>query len=82
MQVKKNKGGGTRSVDMNRNAHYDVCLQKAQELFFPKQTSQFGRLTDMTDCHLANYNGEIHGGILQTGNWHEPPSPLFCYKKG
>lgn len=58
MQVKKSKGGGTRSVDMNRNADYDVCLLKAQELFFPKQTSQFGKLTDMTDCHLANYNGE------------------------
>ena len=58
MQVKNSKGGVTRSVDMNRNAHYDVCLQKAQELFFPKQTNQFGKLTDMTDCHVANYNGE------------------------
>ena len=30
MQVKKSKGGGTRSVDINRNAQYnDVCLQKS-----------------------------------------------------
>jgi len=58
MQVKKSKGGGTRSVAMNRTAQYDECLLKAQELFFPKQTSQFGKLTDMADCHLANYNGE------------------------
>lgn len=43
MQVKKSRGGGTRSVDMNRTAQYDECLQKAQELFNPKQTSHFGK---------------------------------------
>ena len=58
MQVKKRKGGGTRSVAMNRTAQYDERLLQAQKLFFPKQTSQFGKLTDMADCHLSNYNGE------------------------
>ena len=51
-------GEGTRSVAMNRTAQCDECLLKAQELFFPKQTSQFRKLTGMADCHLANYNGE------------------------
>lgn len=58
IQVKKGKGGGTRSVDINRAAQYDECLSKAQNLFFPNQVSQFGKLTDMADCYLANYNLE------------------------
>ena len=33
IQVKKGKGGGTRSLDINRAAQYDKCLSKAQEFF-------------------------------------------------
>ena len=58
IQVKKGKGGGTRSLDINRAAQYDECLSKAQDFFFPNQTSQFGKLTDMADAYLANYNME------------------------
>lgn len=33
IQVKKGKGGGTRSLDINRAAQYDECLSKAQNFF-------------------------------------------------
>ena len=54
IQVKKGKGVGTRSLDINRAPQHDECLSKAQEFFFPNQTSQFGKLTDMADAYLAN----------------------------
>ncbi|KAJ7380130.1 hypothetical protein OS493_010841 [Desmophyllum pertusum] len=57
VQVKKGKGGGNRSVDMKRIAEYEECLLKAQELFFPKLSSQYGKFTAM-DAHLGNYNAE------------------------
>ena len=44
IQVRKGKGGGTRSVDVIRAVQYDACLLKAQELFFPNQRSQLGKI--------------------------------------
>lgn len=34
-----------------------VC-QRHRIFFFPNQISQFGKLTDMADAYLANYNME------------------------
>lgn len=56
IQVKKGKGGGNRPTDMERSAHYEECLSKAQECFFPNLSSQDGKFKDM-DAYLANYNG-------------------------
>ena len=56
IQVKKGKGGGNRSIDMERSSHYEECLSKAQELFFPNLSSQHGKFKDM-DAYMANYNG-------------------------
>ena len=55
IQVKKGKGVG---LDIYRAPQYDECLSKAQEFFSLNQTSQFGKLTDMADAYLANYNME------------------------
>lgn len=55
--IRKNKGGGNRSVELMRNAQYDECLKKAQELFFPNMSSQYGKYADM-EAKLANYNAE------------------------
>lgn len=56
IQVKKGKGGCTRSLNINRAAQFNECLSKAQNLFFQNQTSQFGKLIDMADAYLVNYN--------------------------
>jgi len=58
IQVKKGKGGSTRSLNINRAAQFNECLSKAQNLFFPNQISHFGKLIDMADAYLANYNLE------------------------
>ena len=43
IQVKKGKGGGTRSVNINRTAQYEECLSKAQELFFQIRQANLAR---------------------------------------
>ena len=56
IQAKKGKGGGNISIDMERSAHYEECLSKAQELFFPNFGSQHGNFKDI-NAYVANYNG-------------------------
>lgn len=71
VQIRKNKGGGNRTVDLMRNAQYDECLKKAQELFFPDMSSQYGIYADM-EARLANYNAEpIDDNHFSVGNYRK-----------
>ena len=54
VQVKKGKGGGNWSTDMERSAHYEEFLTKAKELFFPNLSSQLGKFKAM-----EAYNGQL-----------------------
>ena len=58
IQVETGKGGGNRSVDVERSAlyNYEECLSKAQELFFPNLSSQHGKFKDMDAYYMVNYN--------------------------
>ncbi|XP_078382656.1 uncharacterized protein LOC144665305 isoform X2 [Oculina patagonica] len=71
VQIRKNKGGGNRTVELMRNAQYDECLKKAQELFFPDMSSQYGIYADM-EARLANYNAEpIDDNHFSVGNYRK-----------
>ena len=58
MQRKKNNGGGTRSLDVNKNATMEELLQLAKGLFFAGGISPAGRANSMM-MNIGNYNGVI-----------------------
>ena len=53
-QVRSRNGGGTRQLQISKNAGKKEIIQLAEDLFFPEGRSSKGRLTDM-DCDLTNF---------------------------
>ena len=53
-QIRSDRGGGKRRIDVCRDAGYEECLEIAKKLFFPRGVSSEGPEEDMHFV-LANY---------------------------
>ena len=60
-QKKKNSGGGTRVLDVPKQALASECLDMAKELFFPNGISSEGLLDEM-NLTLGDFNG---GSVIE-----------------
>ncbi|CAH3196630.1 unnamed protein product [Porites evermanni] len=57
VQMKKNTGGGTRTVHIPRNASLEECQTIAEGLFFPEGKSSVGELEKMITA-MGNFSGD------------------------
>ena len=57
VQMKKNTGGGTRTVHIPRNASLEECQTIAEGLFFPEGKSPVGELEKMITA-MGNFSGD------------------------
>ncbi len=69
-QVRKRSGGGTRAIDISKNAKKSDILSKAKELFFPRGVSKKGQWEnfshDAFDFQESELEDEITVGELYT----------------
>ena len=65
-QKKKTGGGGTRVLEVHRDASVKDCLQLAKELFFPLGVSPEGKLEDM-DMSVGDFNGTCITNVVVDG---------------
>lgn len=70
-QVRKRSGGGSRTIDISKNANKCDILSQAKELFFPRGVSKKGQWEnfshDVFDFQESELEDDITVGELYTG---------------
>lgn len=56
IQVRKQTGGGTRKIEIRKEANTDVIIEEAKKLFFPDGISRRGIRLEDVDCDLCDFS--------------------------
>ncbi|KAK0149851.1 hypothetical protein N1851_009401 [Merluccius polli] len=70
IQVRKRSGGGTRVLDMNKNATKTEILSQAKKLFFPNEKSKMGKWEEFSH-DIVNFQEAQVDEDVSVGDYYE-----------